>query len=101
MIPKLSNSSRFVEDYKNLQKRSAAVNDADLQRQLTEGLLKIKDLVGFIDRAHEQMFISGQAPSDTKEFRESISKQRKILENKLVEFEKRRAVTPVPLPSEE
>ena len=101
MIPKLSNSSRFVEYYKNLQKRIAAVNDADLQRQLTEGLLKIKDLVGFIDRAHEQMFISGQAPSDTKEFRESISKQRKILENKLVEFEKRRAVTPVPLPSEE
>ena len=101
MIPKLSNSSRFVEDYKNLQKRIAAVNDADLPRQLTEGLLKIKDLVGFIDRAHEQMFISGQAPSDTKEFRESISKQRKILENKLVEFEKRRAVTPVPLPSEE
>ena len=101
MIPKLSNSSRFVEDYKNLQKRIAAVNDADLQRQLTEGLLKIKDLVGFIDRAHEQMFISGQAPSDTKEFRESISKQRKSLENKLVEFEKRRAVTPVPLPSEE
>ena len=101
MIPKLSNSSRFVEDYKNLQKRIAAVNDADLQRQLTEGLLKRKDLVGFIDRAHEQMYISGQAPSDTKEFRESISKQRKILENKLVEFEKRRAVTPVPLPSEE
>lgn len=94
MIPKLSNSSRFVEDYKNLQKRIAAVNDAGLQRQLTEGLLKIKELVGFIDRAHEQMFISGQAPSDTKEFRESISKQRKILENKLVEFEKRQTVTP-------
>ena len=70
MIPKLSNSSRFVEDYKNLQKRIAAVNDAGLQRQLTEGLLK------------------------TKEFRESISKQRKILENKLVEFEKRQTVTP-------
>ncbi len=101
MIPKLSNSSRFVEDYKNLQKRIAEVSDTDLQHQLTQVLLKIKDLVGFIDRAHEQMFISGQAPSDTKEFRESIAKQRKILENKLVEFEKRQAITPALRSNEE
>lgn len=101
MIPKLSNSNRFVEDYKNLQKRIAAVNDPALQRQLTDGLLKIKELVGFIDRSHEQMFITGQAPADTKEFRESISKQRKILENKLVEFETRQAITPAPHPTVE
>lgn len=94
MIPKLSNSQRFVDDYKNLQTRIAAVDDMDLQKQLTANLLKLKELVGYIDRTHEQMFITGQAPSDTKEFRESIAKQRKILEDKLSHYAQRKKTTP-------
>lgn len=101
MIPKLSTSNRFAEDYKTLQKRISNVTDTDLQAHLTEVLLKLKELVGFIDRAHEQMFITGQAPADTKEFRESILKQRKILEDKLSNFEKQKSITPALHPNAE
>lgn len=90
MIASLLNSDRFKEDYKNLQKRIADIPEKSIQDELFDHLKKLKDNVGFIDRCHEQMLISGKISSEISDIREKISFHRKALEQRLSHFEKKR-----------
>ena len=89
MINKLESSSKVREDFKNLQKRIAAVTDENLQKVLTEQYLKLKDHVRRLDQQHESLFVSFRLPSDAGETRDSLRKIRKFLEDKLIAWETR------------
>jgi hypothetical protein len=90
MIASLLNSDKFKEDYKNLQKRIADIPEKSIQDELFDHLKKLKENVGFIDRGHEQMLISGKISSEISDIREKISFHRKTLEQRLSHFEKKR-----------
>lgn len=89
MIASLLNSDKFKEDYKNLQKRIADIPEKSIQDELFDHLKKLKENVGFIDRCHEQMLISGKISSEISDIREKISFHRKALEQRLSHFEKK------------
>ncbi len=89
MIPKLSNNPKFIEDYKNYQKRISAVSDDNLQKELIDALVKLRDHVQYLDRSHEQILFTGRVPnSEISELRTDISKYKKVLDNKLQAWEK-------------
>ena len=83
MIQKIQNSERFRNEYKKYQERIAKVTHEPLQQKLTEALLKLREQVVFLDRQHEQIYVSYRIPADVQETRNNISQIRKILEEKL------------------
>lgn len=96
MLPKLSNSQRFVEDYKNYQKRILEVSDPELQKELTSTLLKLREKIQFVDRSHEQVFITGRIPTDISDLRTEVIKFKQSLDTKLSAWEKAQANKPAP-----
>lgn len=89
MIASLLNSNKFKEDYKDLQKRIAEIKSDSAQAELFDHLKKLKDNVGYIDRCHEQMLISGKISTEISEIREKISHHRRVLEQRLAQYEKK------------
>lgn len=87
MIQKIQNSERFKNEYKKYQERIAKVTHEPLQQKLTEALLKLREQVVFLDRQHEQVYVSYRIPADVQETRNNISQIRKILEEKLTAWE--------------
>jgi hypothetical protein len=87
MIQKIQNSERFRNEYKKYQERIAKVTHEPLQQKLTEALLKLREQVVFLDRQHEQIYVSYRIPADVQETRNNISQIRKILEEKLAAWE--------------
>ena len=88
MIASLLNSNKFKEDYKTLQKRIAEIKSESAQTELFDHLKKLKENVGYIDRCHEQMLISGKISTEISEIREKISYHRRALEQRLSHYEK-------------
>lgn len=89
MIASLLNSTKFKEDYKDLQRRIAEIKLDSAQAELFDHLKKLKDNVGYIDRCHEQMLISGKISTEISEIREKISHHRRVLEQRLAQYEKK------------
>lgn len=87
MIQKIQNSERFKKDYKQFQDRIARVTNETLQKKLTESLLNLKEQIMFLDRQHEQVYVSFRIPTDVQETRSSIAQLRKSLEDKLAAWE--------------
>lgn len=87
MIQKIQNSERFKQDYKQLQDRISRVTNEPLQQRLTELLLNLKEQIIFLDRQHEQVYVSFRIPTDVQETRNSIGQIRKSLEDKLAAWE--------------
>ena len=101
MIPKLTNSTHFIEDYKRYQQRILAVTDVNLQKELTDSLVRLKEQVSYVDRDHEQILLTGKMPGDVGERRMRIGTIKKNLDEKLAAWEACQLVTPAPLPNEE
>ena len=101
MTPKLQSSSRFINDYKDYQRRISLVTDENLKKELTEFLLKLRDQVGFLDRQHEQVFYTGRIPSDVGDIRADIVKYKTVLDQKLKAWEMAQLVKPAPRPNAE
>lgn len=87
MMERIQDSKKFKDDYKRLQERIRAVSDVNLQRNLTETLLELRENIVYLDRHHEQMFISHRLPADVAETRANISRCRKSLEDRLSTWE--------------
>ena len=88
MTISLLRSPRFVEDYKKLQQRIESIQSENIKNELYVLLKELRNQVGYIDRCHEQMMISGKIYSELSEIREELSRVRKSLENKLSLHEK-------------
>ena len=43
MIPKIQNSQRFKDDYKNYQERIIKISEPTAQKELTDLLVKLKE----------------------------------------------------------
>jgi hypothetical protein len=92
MIQKIQNSERFKKEYKQFQDRISKVTNESLQKKLTEMLLNLKEQIMFLDRQHEQVYVSFRIPTDVQETRSSISQIRKSLEDKLTTWESGQSV---------
>jgi len=89
MSIKLQNNPRFVEEYTSYQKRIAAVTDTRLQEDLTKMLVQLREQVRFIDRTHEQVYMTGRIPNEVSDLRNDLIKHRKTLDQKLRDWESR------------
>jgi glutaredoxin 2 len=89
MIPKLQQSDRFITDYKNYQQQISEVTDPTLQKELVDALLKLKEHVQFLDRSHEQVFMTGKMPSEVTDLRSDVSRYKQILDRKLADWKHR------------
>ncbi len=101
MISKLQDNPKFIAEYTGYQKRIAAITDQKLQQDLLQSLLKLKEHVQFLDRSHEQVFLTGRLPTEISDLRSDLLRHRKILDQKLQNWERRQYVTPAPRPNEE
>lgn len=88
MTISLLRSPKFIEDYKKLQQRIESVSSEHIRNDLYGLLKELKNQVGYIDRCHEQMMISGKISTELSEIRGEVSRIRKALENKLSLHEK-------------
>jgi hypothetical protein len=101
MIPKIQDNPIFLEDYKNYQKRIGKVTDENIQKTLTDTLVKMKEHVQYIDRCHEQVFITGKMPSEISDLRQEVARFKKTLDEKLHDWEKTQYLKPALHPNEE
>jgi hypothetical protein len=87
MIPKLQNSKVFLDDYKNYQNKISKIEDPNLQKELESLLIKLKEQVTYIDRTHDQMFITGRISNEISDFRSEIINIKKVLDKKITAWQ--------------
>jgi len=88
MIPKIQNSQRFIDDYKNYQERIIKISNQSAQQELTDLLVKLKEQVSYIDRSHDSMMITGRISSEVSDLRSNLITIKKSLDQKLVHWER-------------
>jgi hypothetical protein len=88
MIPKIQNSQRFKDDYKNYQERIIKISNSLAQKELTDLLVKLKEQVTYIDRSHDSMLITGRISSEVSDLRSNLITIKKSLDQKLVHWER-------------
>jgi hypothetical protein len=88
MIPKIQNSQRFKDDYKNYQERIIKISEPTAQKELTDLLIKLKEQAIYIDRSHDSMLITGRISSDVSDLRSNLMSIKKSLDQKLVHWER-------------
>ena len=91
MIPKIQNSQRFKDDYKNYQERIIKISEPVAQKELTDLLVKLKEQAVYIDRSHDSMLITGRISSDVSDLRSNLITIKKTLDQKLVHWERTQA----------
>ena len=91
MIPKIQNSQRFKDDYKNYQERIIKISEPAAQKELTDLLVKLKEQAVYIDRSHDSMLITGRISSDVSDLRSNLMTIKKTLDQKLVHWERTQA----------
>ena len=91
MIPKIQNSQRFKDDYKNYQERIIKISEPTAQKELTDLLVKLKEQAIYIDRSHDSMLITGRISSDVSDLRSNLMTIKKTLDQKLVHWERTQA----------
>jgi hypothetical protein len=89
MSIKLQDNPRFVAEYADYKKRILAITDQRLQDELTKLLVQLKEQVRFIDRTHEQVYMTGRIPGEVSDLRNDLIKHRKTLDQKLRDWESR------------
>lgn len=89
MSIKLQSNPRFVAEYTDYQKRIAAISDKNAQDDLIKMLLKLREQVQYLDRTHEQVFVTGRIPSEVSDLRNDLIRHRKSLDQKLKDWESR------------
>lgn len=91
----IQNSSRFLEDYENYQKRIVQITDEKTKEELTSALIKLKEHIQYIDRSHEQIFFTGKiSTEDIAANRAEVTKFKKFLDERLHDWEQRQYLRP-------
>ena len=88
MIPKIQNSQRFIDDYKNYQERIIKISEPTAQKELIDLLVQLKEQVSYIDRSHDSMMITGRISSEVSDLRSNLITIKKSLDQKLVHWER-------------
>ena len=88
MIPKIQNSQRFKDDYKNYQERIIKISEPTAQKELTDLLVKLREQAIYIDRSHDSMMITGRISSDVSDLRSNLITIKKSLDQKLAHWER-------------
>ena len=88
MIPKIQNSQRFKDDYKNYQERIIKISEPTAQKELIDLLVQLKEQVSYIDRSHDSMMITGRINSEVSDLRSNLITIKKSLDQKLVHWER-------------
>jgi hypothetical protein len=102
MIPTLQTNKKFLEDYRNYQEKISKIEDSSLQKELADLLLRLKEQVGYIDRNHDQLLISGRIPTEIGDIRNNIISIKKSLDSKISNWERSKyIVKPALRPNEE
>jgi hypothetical protein len=102
MIPTLRTNKKILEDYKMYQDAIDQISDQSLKQELIGLLEKLKIQVGYIDRNHEQLLISGRIPTEIGDIRANIISIKKSLDSKIDMWNRSKfIVKPEPHPNEE
>lgn len=88
MMQTIQSSERFKKEYLDFQERISKVTDGILQQNLTTKLTTLKELVMYLDRQHETLFVSNKLGSDVKETRDEIVSVRKQISESLANWER-------------
>ena len=88
MMQTIQSSERFKKEYTTFQERISKVTDGNLQQELTNKLMNLKELVMYLDRQHETLFVSNKLGADVKETRDEIVSIRKYLTESLSNWER-------------
>ena len=88
MMQTIQSSERFKKEYLDFQERISKVTDGILQQDLTTKLTTLKELVMYLDRQHETLFVSNKLGSDVKETRDEIVSVRKQISESLANWER-------------
>lgn len=86
-MEKLQNNPRFINEYRDFQKRILNVDNENLRNDLTRLLIELKNHVSEIDLHHESMLMAGRMPGDITESRTAIQKCRKAIQDRLTAYE--------------
>ncbi len=102
MIPKLSQSQRFIEDCKKYQEKIDAVEDTSVRLSLERLFKQLKEQVSYIDRSHGQIILTGRMGDDISDIRSNITSIKKSLDTKLDQIDRSKfVVKPALRPNEE
>ena len=102
MIPKLINNPRYIADCKRYQERIDAITDPASRLALEKLFTQLREQVGYIDRSHDQLILTGRMGDDVTDIRSNIVSIKKNLDTKLDQIERKmHAVRPAPLPNAE
>ena len=102
MIPKLATNPRFVEDCQRYQARIDAIKDQGNKSALEKLLRQLIEQVGYIDRSHDQVILTGRMGDDIADIRSNIVSIKKTLDTKLDQIERSNfAVKPALRPNAE
>lgn len=88
MMQTIQSSERFKKEYIDFQERISKVTDGILQQDLTTKLTTLKELVMYLDRQHETLFVSNKLGGDVKETRDEIVSVRKQISESLSNWER-------------
>ncbi len=87
MMQTIQSSERFKTEYENFRSRIAKITDDAYQKDLTSKLLKLKELVIYLDRQHETLMVSNKL-GDVSDTRSEIISVRKSIIESLENWEK-------------
>lgn len=87
MMQNIQSSQRFKTEYEDFRSRIAKVDDQSLQNELTNKLLKLKEMVVYLDRQHEALLVSNKL-GDVSETRSDIVAIRKYIKDSLENYER-------------
>lgn len=83
MIPSLTTNKKFIEDYNRYIKEITEITDQSLKSELNSLLGKLKEQVGYIDKNHQQLLISGRIPTEITDIRANIISIKKSMDSKI------------------
>lgn len=102
MIPSLTTNKKFIEDYNRYIKEITEITDQSLKSELNALLGKLKEQVGYIDKNHQQLLISGRIPTEITDIRANIISIKKSMDSKIDMWKRSKfIVKPEPRPNEE
>lgn len=87
MMQTIQSSQRFKNEYEDFRHRISKITDDSYQQDLTTKLLKLKELVIYLDRQHETLLVSNKL-GDVSDTRSEIISVRKSIIESLENWEK-------------
>jgi len=95
-------NQKFIEDFNRYAKDISDITDQSLRSELNILLGRLKEQVGYIDKNHQQLLVSGRIPTEITDIRANIISIKKSLDSKIDMWKRSKfIVKPGLLPNEE